>query len=130
MICTSCRRTLIARIQNLPSSSTNALTSQTTRISLRGVATASSAKSSAPTSTSTSRDSPPFSEPFYTSTTNAAAKPAASSSPAPNAAAPIKLVSSVPGGTPLSSLTYTKQTTKPLLALEDAEYPSWLWKLV
>ncbi|KAK5091851.1 hypothetical protein LTR70_001162 [Exophiala xenobiotica] len=71
----------------------------------------------------------PFSEPFFPSTSSVSTPPIAPSSPTPSAAAPLKLTSSVPGGTPLNALSYVKQPSKPLLALEDSEYPSWLWNL-
>jgi hypothetical protein len=35
--------------------------------------------------------------------------------------------SSVPAGTPLRGLNYLKNHSEPL-ALEDSEYPAWLWK--
>ncbi|KAL8716906.1 MAG: hypothetical protein Q9181_008382 [Wetmoreana brouardii] len=141
MICRTCRRTLLSRISSLQPSPTHL-----SRPFQRTVATVPSTKNAAPStppsSVSTDRTPPPatssatpsanqpFSEPFFPSTTSAKTAPIAPSSPKPNAAAPRKLTSSVPGGTPLSSLTYVKQPLKPLLALEDSEYPPWLWNLV
>ena len=39
------------------------------------------------------------------------------------------VVSSVPGGTPLMGLSYMKNKPDPV-ALEDWEYPPWLWTLL
>ncbi|KAK5940687.1 hypothetical protein PMZ80_007104 [Knufia obscura] len=145
MICRSCRRTLLSRVSSLQSTSTT--TSQPSLISHRTVATVPATKNAAPStppssttpaangpapaaiSSSTPGATQPFSEPFFPSTT-ASTPPIAPSSPTPTPSAPKKLTSSVPGGTPLNMLTYVKQPPKPLLALEDTEYPPWLWSLV
>lgn len=42
----------------------------------------------------------------------------------------MQLPSSCPAGTSLASLSYVKQPTTPLVALEDDQYPAWLWTLV
>ncbi len=70
-----------------------------------------------PSATSTSA-AQPFSTPFTPSAPPLAAN-ASKPSPIP--------ASSVPAGTPLRGLNYLKNHSEPL-ALEDSEYPAWLWK--
>ena len=147
MICSSCRNTLLQRISKLRApSSTTGLAPTTSRTATRSVATVPATKNAAPSSpppsTTTDKQPPaatsssqpgttqPFSEPFFPSTSSAQAAPTPSPSGRPNASAPVRLTSSLAGGTPLTQLNYLKQPPKPLLALEDHEYPPWLWTLV
>lgn len=112
MICNTCRRTL-ARAATISRSNIRRLASTTSTETVPSEAT----------SAGVPNKSQPFSEPFFPSTSTAKTAPASQT---------YKVTSSVPGGTSLSSLTYTKptNTSKPLIALEDHEYPSWLWTLV
>lgn len=136
MLCKSCRRTLLARL--LSQSVTHS-----SRISLRTVATVPASNNAAPksppastassktadqTSAAVAGNTQPFSEPFFPSTTNITSPPASATNP--SVTAPVKLTSSVPGGTPFAHLSYFKQPPKPVVALEDHEYPAWLWTLV
>ncbi|GAA5886397.1 hypothetical protein JCM6882_001626 [Rhodosporidiobolus microsporus] len=67
--------------------------------------------------------------PFHSSSTTWAAAPAASSSkPAAAKSAPPPPTSSCPAGTVLKGLNYIKDGQDPV-ALEDSEYPAWLWTL-
>ncbi|KAM5443030.1 hypothetical protein MferCBS31731_001904 [Microsporum ferrugineum] len=63
---------------------------------------------------------------FYSS-----AAPAETASPAPSKppSKTPKVVSSVPAGTKLAGLNYEKNKQDPI-ALEDHEYPDWLWTLL
>lgn len=127
MICSSCRRSLLARISKLQSSSIN---TNSTRTVATVPATKNAAPSTPPPSTTTSGSAPPnpslqnqpFGEPFFPNLS--------STNPAPNAFKPRKLTSSCAGGTSLSAISYLKQPPKPLVALEDHEYPEWLWTLL
>ncbi|GAA5832072.1 hypothetical protein JCM11251_002807 [Rhodosporidiobolus azoricus] len=68
------------------------------------------------------------SRPFTSSSTAWAAAPAASSSkPAAAKSAPPP-TSSCPAGTVMKGLNYIKDGQDPV-ALEDSEYPAWLWTL-
>lgn len=127
MICSSCRRCLLARISKLQPSSI-------IQTSIRTVATVpatnNAAPSTPPPSTTNSTSAPPnpslqnqpFSEPFFPNQSQ--------TQPAPKASKPRKLTSSCAGGTSLASINYLKQPPKPLVALEDHEYPEWLWTLL
>lgn len=77
-----------------------------------------------PTATSTSA-AQPFSTPLTPSPKNqdlpiSAGKPSQ---------APLLVKSSCPAGTPLKGLNFTKGKQDPV-ALEDSEYPSWLWGIL
>ncbi|KAI9027518.1 mitochondrial ribosomal protein L37-domain-containing protein [Phycomyces nitens] len=50
-------------------------------------------------------------------------------SPALPATTPARTVSAAPAGTPLKGLNYLKDRQDPI-ALEDSEYPEWLWNLL
>ncbi|KAK5070762.1 hypothetical protein LTR64_007460 [Lithohypha guttulata] len=131
MICSSCRRTLLARISNLPTSSSSTLR----HTSIRTISTHPANRAAAPgtptsSTPSVAAETQPFSETFFPSTSSAQTPPLSSSTTKPNAANPIHLTSSIAGGTPLTTLSYVKQPTKPLVALEDHEYPPWLWTLI
>ncbi|KAJ9648376.1 hypothetical protein H2199_001230 [Coniosporium tulheliwenetii] len=71
-----------------------------------------------PAATSTSA-AQPFSTPLTPS-------PAGTDVAARTPSAPATVRSSVPAGTPLKGLNFFKNKTDPV-ALEDSEYPSWLW---
>lgn len=97
--------------RNLSSSSTrssSATISQT-------AASPSSSHSSPPAATSTSA-----AQPFSAGLTPA---------PKPASASPVAVRSSCAAGTVLKGLNYTKGKQDPV-ALEDAEYPSWLWGIL
>ncbi|KAI9838622.1 MAG: hypothetical protein M1819_004936 [Sarea resinae] len=74
-----------------------------------------------PSATSTSV-AQPFSTPLTPS-------PAAQGVKSTKARAPAVPVSSVPAGAVLRGLNYLKNKTDPI-ALEDSEYPSWLWSVL
>ncbi|KIV92050.1 hypothetical protein PV10_06524 [Exophiala mesophila] len=150
MICSSCRRSLLqASIRTSQTAATVAKSSATSCSStpftsrrvpfplfqplshLRSVSTVPSTPNAAPstpppsTSTSTSTANP----------TQSSSHPAASqplSTPQtkpPTTIKPRKLQSSVPGGAELKGLGYTK--AQPVIkAMEDDEYPDWLWGLL
>ncbi|KAK6432045.1 hypothetical protein LTR95_011788 [Oleoguttula sp. CCFEE 5521] len=103
MICTTCLRRL-ARSSRLPAKRPYSTPAPSV---LRPAATSQ----------------PDHAQPFSTS-------PAASTSPAPAAkAAPSRIPSSVPAGTLLKGLNYIKGKQDPV-ALEDQEYPEWLWSVL
>ncbi|EER28717.1 hypothetical protein D8B26_001008 [Coccidioides posadasii str. Silveira] len=52
-----------------------------------------------------------------------------SANDATGAAAPQKVTSTVPAGTRLAGLNYFKNKPE-VLAMDDSEYPDWLWKLL
>ncbi|DAA77746.1 TPA_exp: Uncharacterized protein A8136_6292 [Trichophyton benhamiae CBS 112371] len=68
---------------------------------------------------------------FYSAATPAAPAADAASPASPKTAtkAAPKIVSSVPAGTKLAGLNYEKNKQDPI-ALEDHEYPDWLWTLL
>lgn len=77
-----------------------------------------------PAATSTSA-AQPFSTPFSPSPSKTPGFPPKTSSKSQVPA----VVSSVPAGTPLKGLGFTKGQDAPL-AKEDSEYPEWLWGLL
>jgi hypothetical protein len=122
MNCTRCLRTAIQRPIALPFrraiTTTPALRS--TASPRQGNPDSSSHTPSAATSTGAAQ---PFSTPL-------SASPSAAELQAPSAekAAPT-VKSSVAAGTPLKGLNFTKGKNDPV-ALEDGEYPSWLWGIL
>ncbi|KAI4749526.1 hypothetical protein E4T50_00251 [Aureobasidium sp. EXF-12298] len=122
MNCTRCLRTAIQRPIALPFrraiTTTPALRS--TASPRQGNPNSSSHTPSAATSTGAAQ---PFSTP-------ASASPSAAELQAPSAekAAPT-VKSSVAAGTPLKGLNFVKGKNDPV-ALEDGEYPSWLWGIL
>ncbi|EGD96151.1 hypothetical protein TESG_03605 [Trichophyton tonsurans CBS 112818] len=103
MICRQCRSSLLSRLPSRPASAAYSYSHIPSRQPHR----------------------------FYSA--EAPAAPAAdAASPAPlktaTKAAP-KIVSSVPAGTKLAGLNYEKNKQDPI-ALEDHEYPDWLWTLL
>ena len=77
-----------------------------------------------PSATSTSA-AQPFSTPRMPSpkTTGTTAHPRSAQPKAP------RILSSVPGGTPLKGLNYFKNKEDPV-AMDDHEYPEWLWSVL
>ncbi|KAK4947865.1 hypothetical protein LTR10_013373 [Elasticomyces elasticus] len=130
MLCSSCRRTFLTRMRSLQIHASPS--------SIRSVATVPSTPNAAPaqappsisiegaqttTSSKTPGKSQPLSEPHTPSTSTATSLPHASKKPAS------KPKSSVAGGAELKGLGYTKAQPS-IKALEDDEYPSWLWTLL
>lgn len=130
MLCSSCRRSLLARLPHTfhPSPSSRLVST---------IPTTSSAPPSQPPPATIDRTSKPpalsssvpgisqpFSTPMLPSTSSA--KPSSNGKELPK---PTKLSGSIPGGAPLLGLGYLK--AKPsVLAMEDDAYPEWLWGLV
>lgn len=126
MLCPTCRRGISRLLPHI-------FTSRPSPSSVRTIATVPATpnaapstppqppKSETPDQSSGATDAQPYSEPFFPSSMNT-----------PNTPIPSKpqFVSSCAGGTPLSSLMFLKQPPKPLIALEDHEYPAWLWTLI
>ena len=151
MICSSCRRSLLQASIRTSQTATLATSSATSCSStpftsrrvplplfqpislLRSVSTVPSTPNAAPST-------PPPSTTTSTSTANptqSSSHPAASqplstphTKPPPTTTIkPRKLQSSVPGGAELKGLGYTK--AQPVIkAMEDDEYPDWLWGLL
>ncbi|KIW86626.1 uncharacterized protein Z519_12751 [Cladophialophora bantiana CBS 173.52] len=138
MICSSCRRAFLPRIRsfspncNVPISSTTTL-----RYASTVPATPSAAPVPAPAAISISEPNPtqssnssgisqPLSEPHTPSTSIAKTTGPTSTKDSKGSSRP---KSSVPGGKELRGLGYTKAKPK-VLALEDDEYPEWLWGLL
>ena len=143
MICSSCRQRLFSRIPSfsrsnatlttisaptstLPSHS-NAITRQTRR----------QPYSSAPTAP-TSHSSPSTTQPLTAPLSSSHPSPNTSSTPSadpetPNTPPPTPIpdlpISSVPGGEPLKGLAYLKNKPQ-ILAMEDDQYPPWLWTIL
>ncbi|KAI1622823.1 mitochondrial ribosomal protein L37-domain-containing protein [Exophiala viscosa] len=130
MLCSSCRRTFLTRFRSLQIHASPS--------SVRSVATVPSTPNAAPiqappsisiegaqttTSSKTPGKSQPLSEPHTPSTSTATSIPHPSKKPAS------KPKSSVPGGVELKGLAYTKALPR-ITAMEDDEYPSWLWTLL
>lgn len=131
MICSSCRRRLLSGFLSR---------ARSTQPHIRHTSTAPSTLPAPrqptadiafqPTKTSpsaTSSNTPGFSQPLSTPMLGSTA-----SASRPGKAKPEKeqkLMGSIPGGTPLHGLGYLK--AKPtVLAMEDDEYPDWLWTLL
>lgn len=126
MICPRCllragSRGLRPSAAAAPNSSVRAFT--TTRAASAKAPTTDAARSASPgvpaTSTSAAQ---PLSTPLTPS-------PSAAGVPKPTGKAsspPVLVQSSVPAGTPLKGLNFYKNKTDPV-AMEDSEYPSWLW---
>ncbi|KIW64844.1 hypothetical protein PV04_07150 [Phialophora macrospora] len=138
MICSSCRRSLVSRFRTLAVSS-NASVSPST--SLRYASTIPATPNAGPIpapvsisidhpnvsqSANTSGISQPLSEPHTPSTSTAKTSGPTSTK---DGKAATKTRSSVPGGKELRGLGYTKAKPK-ILAMEDDEYPEWLWTLL
>ncbi|KAF2498351.1 hypothetical protein BU16DRAFT_443636, partial [Lophium mytilinum] len=66
-------------------------------------------------------------QPFSTPLTPSPAAEGTPTKPAPTAS--VVTLSSVPAGTPLKGLNFLKNAQDPV-ALEDSEYPSWLWDIL
>ncbi|KAE9969462.1 hypothetical protein BLS_005342 [Venturia inaequalis] len=84
----------------------------------------STSPSPAPTSPP-SKATEPFTTPISVSPIGHGLKPL---DPSKKTESPIVL-SSVPAGTPLKGLNFLKAKTDPV-AMEDSEYPSWLWDIL
>jgi hypothetical protein len=142
MICSSCRRSFLTRLRSLqiqpaPSrASPSTATSSRRRYASTVPATPNAAPAQAPPSiaidggaanpaqsSNTAGLSQPLSEPHTPSTSTA------KKSGGDGAASPTKVKSSVPGGTELRGLGFTKAQPK-VIAKEDDEYPDWLWTLL
>lgn len=131
MICSSCRRAFflhsstrfsITRSQARPSS-TAPSTQPAPRQPSSDIRLDTAKTSPSAISSNTPGLSQPLSTPMLPSTSGAS-RPVTL-----NKSKPPQLVSSVAGGMALSGLGYLK--SKPVvLAMEDDEYPEWLWKLV
>ncbi|GME54736.1 Ribosomal protein l37 mitochondrial [Neofusicoccum parvum] len=89
--------------------------------SARAFTTTRAASAEAPT-TDAARSASPNAPATSTSTAQPPSKTKASSAPA-------LVQSSVPAGTPLKGLNFLKSKTDPV-AMEDSEYPPWLWTVL
>lgn len=123
MLCTTCRRSLVARLptfrNHVPALSRSVVTAPATSNAAPIIPPPRSSTNTPATSSSTLGTSQPLSAPHGSSI---------SSSPATKARKSPQR-SSVSGGTVLSGLGYTK--AKPtILAKEDEEYPDWLWNIL
>ena len=136
MICSSCRRTLLNRFRSLVVNPRPA-TAPNLRYASTVPATPNAGRFQAPPSISIDRPNPaqssntsgvsqPLSEPHTPSTSSAKTSGPTSTKDGKIAAKP---KSSVPGGKELRGLGYTKAKPK-VLAMEDDEYPQWLWSLL
>ncbi|KAH0829268.1 hypothetical protein AYO21_05679 [Fonsecaea monophora] len=138
MICSSCRRTFLTRIRALTPNTNISLSSIG---GLRSASTVPVTPNAAPVpapaaisidgpnptqSSNTSGISQPLSEQHTPSTSTAKTSGPISTK---DSKAPAKLKSSIPGGKELRGLGYTKAKPK-VMAMEDDEYPEWLWKLL
>lgn len=128
-VCAACRRALITTLRR-PSPHF---------VPIRTVATVPSTSNAAPanpppptaqqTTPATSSSKPAVSQPYTTpeiSPKNTLKAAGADLSRPPTT---VKLQGSLPGGTELKGLTYIKGAPA-LVALEDDEYPAWLWTLL
>jgi len=124
-ICSSCRKTLLARLHSKPIFMRYASMVPSTPLNASPSEPLPAFPNSEPPqaiSSSKPGGSQPFSTPEYapSSTTKAAAKDARKST---------KLQGSIAGGQELRGIAYLK-TRPTILAMEDDEYPDWLWKLL
>ncbi|QDS68331.1 hypothetical protein FKW77_010697 [Venturia effusa] len=110
-----CRRCLLraSRSSKIPPPPRRSLTQSTT----------TSTPAAAPSSPSKATE--PFTTPFTISPVGHGLKPI---DPSKKTDTPLAL-SSVPAGTPLKGLNFLKAKTDPV-AMEDSEYPSWLWDIL
>ncbi|KIW20859.1 hypothetical protein PV08_01437 [Exophiala spinifera] len=145
MICSSCRRSFLNRLRSVHIQPQQPL--YNTPLSIRSVATVPSTRNAAPPqapasisidgvgnptqSSNTAGKSQPLSEPHTPSTSSAKSGtgPSSTKSATSKKQQPSRPKSSVPGGAELKGLGYTKAQPK-IIALEDDEYPDWLWTLL
>lgn len=144
MICSSCRRSFLTRLRSVHVQPQHSLyTPQLS--SIRSVATVASTPNAAPPqapssisidgasnptqSSNTAGRSQPLSEPHTPSTSSAKSGTGPSSTQGVASKKPARPKSSVAGGAELKGLGYTKAQPK-IMALEDDEYPDWLWTLL
>ncbi|KAI4723514.1 hypothetical protein E4T48_00065 [Aureobasidium sp. EXF-10727] len=122
MICNRCLRTAVQRPIALP-----IRRAITTTTPLRATAAPRSGNPNSSAHTPSAATSTGAAQPF---STPLSASPSAAELQAPSAekAAPT-IKSSVTAGTPLKGLNFVKGKNDPV-ALEDAEYPSWLWGIL
>ncbi|KAI5272637.1 hypothetical protein E4T47_04090 [Aureobasidium subglaciale] len=121
MICNRCLRTAVQRPLALPFRRALTTTSPLRAETAPRQGNASSHTPSAATSTGAAQ---PFSTPLTPSPSAAELQaPSASEKAAPT------VKSSVTAGTPLKGLNFIKGKNDPV-ALEDSEYPSWLWGIL
>ncbi|KAF2013210.1 hypothetical protein BU24DRAFT_493743 [Aaosphaeria arxii CBS 175.79] len=131
MICRNCLLRASTRSHFKPSTtSPRFLTTTSTRnnatpISLNA-ATQSAPRQGSPTSPHTppAATSTSAAQPFSADTTTKKDHP-----PAPASKQQPLVKSSIPAGTPLKGLNFLKNKSDPI-ALEDSEYPSWLWDIL
>lgn len=143
MMCSSCRRTFLTRLRSIhlqPQSS-----HPPTISFARTVATVPSTPNAAPPqappsiaidgvgnpsqSSNTAGKSQPLSEPHTPSTSTAKSGSGPDSTKSTSSKKPSRPKGSVPGGAELRGLGYTKAKPK-VTAMEDDEYPDWLWTLL
>jgi Mitochondrial ribosomal protein L37 len=133
MICSSCRRTLLSRLPSrvcstsqLRYASSAPSAPPSPRQPSSGITFESSNTSPSAISSNIPGISQPLSTPMLPSTSSASS---ASTPKHPKPPKQQKMVSSIPGGTPLTGLGYL-QASPTILAKEDDEYPEWLWTLL
>jgi Mitochondrial ribosomal protein L37 len=130
MVCSSCRRTLLSRLVSRVCSTSqlrHTSSAPSTSASPRQPSSDITFESSKTSPSAISSNSPGISQPLSTPmlpSTSSASRPKQ-----PTPAKQQKMVSSVPGGTPLNGLGYL-QANPTVLAKEDDEYPEWLWTLL
>ncbi len=124
MICSSCRRTLASRFRTL------AVSPPISSTSLRYASTVPATPNAGPVAAPPSIS---IDQATNTQSSNASdvsqSTHSSSASSTKGGKAAAKPKSSVPGGKELKGLGYTKLKPK-VLALEDDEYPRWLWTLL
>ncbi|KIW22569.1 uncharacterized protein PV07_10854 [Cladophialophora immunda] len=137
MICSSCRQAFLSRIRSL-SFNTNISISSTTGLRYASTvpATPHAAPVPAPAAISIeapnatqSSNTPGISQPLSEQHTSTSTAKTSGPPSTKDSKSPVKPKSSIPGGKELRGLGYTKAKPK-VLAMEDDEYPEWLWKLL
>lgn len=115
MFCARCLRSSARRPASLLSIRTYAVVNPNKVNTAKPLQSSTPGGEGPPAATSTSA-AQPFSTPLTPAPTKIVKKPNA-------------VVSGTPAGTPLKNINYFKNKSDPI-ALEDSEYPDWLWTLL
>ncbi|ORY04023.1 mitochondrial ribosomal protein L37-domain-containing protein [Clohesyomyces aquaticus] len=122
MICRSCLRAA-SRARTNPSILRRTLTSSPTTHNATPISTTAATQStpspSSPSPATSTSSAQPFSAPLT---------PASKKDP-PHPKSKMLVMSSIPAGTPLKGLNFLKGQSDPV-AMEDSEYPAWLWEIL
>jgi Mitochondrial ribosomal protein L37 len=133
MICSSCRRTILSRLPSRVGRTfqlRHTSSAPSTSPSPRQPSSDVTFKTSKTSPSAISSNSPGISQPLVTPMLPSTSSASSASKPKqPTPAKQQKMVSSIPGGTPLNGLGYL-QANPTVLAKEDDEYPEWLWTLL